>query len=95
MPSVYIEGKEIQRVHTLKHLGVSFDRSLCGKEHISEITIKARKGLVALKTMAYARMSQKKTGNPISGSDTAISIVWIRTTDTICNAAEKARNHTK
>ena len=59
MPAVYIEGKEIQRVHALKHLGVSFDRSLCGKEHISEITIKARKGLVALKTMAYARMSQK------------------------------------
>ena len=59
MPPVYIEGKEIQRVNTLKHLGVSFDRSLCGKEHISEITIKARKGLIALKTMACARMSQK------------------------------------
>ena len=59
MPPVYIEGKEIQRVNTLKHLGVSFDRSLCGKEHISEVTIKARKGLIALKTMACARMSQK------------------------------------
>ena len=49
---VYIEGKEIQRVNTLKRLGVSFDRSLCGKEHISEITITACKGLIALKTMA-------------------------------------------
>ena len=56
MPPVFIEGKELQREHTLKYLGITFDRSLCGSEHISRIIVKARKGLVALKTMAGARM---------------------------------------
>ena len=32
---------------------------LCGKEHISRVMVKARKGLVAVKTMAVARMTQK------------------------------------
>ena len=30
-----------------------------GKEHISRVIIKARKGLVATKTMAVTRISQK------------------------------------
>ena len=30
MPPVFIEGKELQREDTLKYLGVTFDRSLCG-----------------------------------------------------------------
>ena len=59
MTSIYIEGKEIQRVHTYKHLRVSFDRKIFGKEYFSKITIKAPKGLVAPKTVACARMSQK------------------------------------
>ena len=59
MPPVYIEGKELQRENSLKYLGITFDRSLCGNEHISRVVVKARKGLVALKTMAGARMSQK------------------------------------
>ena len=59
MPVVYIEGKELKREQYLKYLGITFDRSMCGSEHITRTIIKARKGLVALKTMAIARMSQK------------------------------------
>ena len=59
MPTVSIEGKELQREDTLKYLGITFDRSLCGSEHVSRTIVKARKGLVALKTMAGARMSQR------------------------------------
>ena len=59
MPPVHIEGKQLQRENSLKYLGVTFDRSLCGNIHISRTIVKARKGLVALKTMATARMSQK------------------------------------
>ena len=43
----------------MKYLGITFDRSLCGSEHISRVVVKARKRLAALKTMAGARMSQK------------------------------------
>ena len=57
MPTVTIEGKEIQRVNNLKYLGLVFDRSLCGNQHISQTIVKARKGLIALKTMAAARMT--------------------------------------
>ena len=59
MPAVYIEGKELKREQSLRYLGITFDRSLCGNEHISRVIVKARKGLVALKTVAVARMSQK------------------------------------
>ena len=59
MPVVYIDGKELKREQFLKYLGITFDRSLCGNEHITRTIVKARKGLVALKTMAIARMSQK------------------------------------
>ena len=59
MPPVFIDGKELQRVSNLPYLGVLFDRSLCGSDHISQTIIKARKGLIALKTMATARMSQR------------------------------------
>ena len=41
------------------YLGITIDKSLCGNLHISRNIVKARKGLVALKTMAAARMSQK------------------------------------
>ena len=59
MPTVTIEGKQIERVSNLRYLGVTFDRCMCGKEHISRILVKARKGLIALKTMAAARMTQR------------------------------------
>ena len=59
MPAVYMEGKELKREQYLRYLGITFDRSLCGNEHIAMIVVKARKGLNALKTMAIARMSQR------------------------------------
>ena len=54
-----MDGKERGRFTTLPYLGVLFDRSLCGSDHINQTIIKARKGLIALKTMAAARMSQR------------------------------------
>merc|ERR1711963_539653 len=59
MPAVFIEGKELKREQHLRYLGITLDRSQCGKEHISRVIVKAWKGLVAVKTMAMARMSQK------------------------------------
>ena len=59
MPPVFIEGKELQREDTLKYVGVTFYRSLCGNEHISRTIVKTRKGFVALKTIAGARMTQR------------------------------------
>ena len=59
MPTVSISGQELDRVHDLRHLGITFDRSLSGKDHITRIVTKARKGLNALKLMAIRRMSQR------------------------------------
>ena len=59
MPAVSVGGKEIKREQTLRYLGVVFDRTLSGKDHISRIITKARKGLTAVKIMAYASMPQR------------------------------------
>ena len=59
MPTVTVGGKDIKREQTLRYLGVVFDRTLSGKDHITRIISKARKGLIAVKTMAYANMPQK------------------------------------
>ena len=59
MPTVSISEQELERVHDLRHLGITFDRSLSGKDHISRIVTKARKGLNALKLMAIRRMPQR------------------------------------
>ena len=59
MPTVSISGQELDRVHDLRHLGITFDRSLSGKDHITRIVTKARKGLNALKLMAIRRMPQR------------------------------------
>ena len=59
MPTVSISGQELDRVHDLRHLGITFDRSLSGKDHITRIVTKARKGLNALKRMAIRRMPQR------------------------------------
>ena len=58
MPPVFIEGKEQQREDTLKYVGVTFNLSLCGNEHISRTIVMTRKEFVALKTIAGARMTQ-------------------------------------
>ena len=59
MPTVSIDGQELERVHTLRHLGITFDRSLSGKDHITRVVTKARKGLNAVKLMAIHRMPQR------------------------------------
>ena len=58
MPEVAIGGKPIKREHNLRYLGIIFDRSLSGKDHITRIVQRSRKGLTALKTMAGAKMPQ-------------------------------------
>jgi len=59
MPTVSIQGKELSREHSLKCLGVTFDRSLSFNIHISNVINRARKGLTAVKTMASAQMPQR------------------------------------
>ena len=59
MPTVSIQGKELAREHSLKYLGVTFDRSLSFNIHISNVINRARKGLTAVKTMASAQMPQR------------------------------------
>ena len=57
MPAVYIEWKVLKREQHLRYFGITFDRSLCGSENITSVIGKARRALVALKTIANARMS--------------------------------------
>ena len=59
MPVVEISGTVIQREPTLRYLGVIFDRSLSGKDHITRVVAKARKGLTAVKMLTYAKMPQR------------------------------------
>ena len=58
MPEVSINGQPIKRDDTLRYLGIVLDRTLCGKEHISRVITKARRGLNAVKVMASDRMPQ-------------------------------------
>ena len=58
MPTVNIQGKTLSREHSLKYLGITFDRSLSFNLHITHVINRARKGLVAVKTMAAAKMPQ-------------------------------------
>ena len=59
MPTVSIGEQELERVHSLRQLGITLDRSLSGKDHITRLVTKARKGLNALKMMAIRRMPQR------------------------------------
>ena len=59
MPTVSIQGKVLFREHLLKYLGITFDRSLCFNQHVSQVVNRARKGLTAVKKMALAQMPQK------------------------------------
>jgi len=59
MPEVSINGQPIKREETLRYLGIVFDRTLCGREHISRVITKARRGLNAVKVMARDRMPQR------------------------------------
>ena len=35
IPIMYIDGKELKREIYLKYPGITFDRSLCGNEHVT------------------------------------------------------------
>ena len=59
MPAVYIEGKQLKGEQCLRYMSITFDRGLCGSQHINRIIGKSRSALVALKMMAGARMSQR------------------------------------
>ena len=59
MPTVSVEGQVLQRDASLKYLGITFDRSLSGNEHITRVVSRARKGLAAVKMMAFANMPQR------------------------------------
>ena len=60
MPEVKYSGAVIKREPTLRYLGLIFDRSLSGKDHITRVVAKARrKGLTAVKMLAYAKMPQR------------------------------------
>ena len=59
MPTMSIGDQELERVHSLRQLGITLDRSLSGKDHITRLVTKARKGLNALKMMAIRRMPQR------------------------------------
>ena len=59
MPDLTISGQAINRETTLRYLGLIFDRTLSGREHISRLETKARKGLNAVKLMARDGMPQR------------------------------------
>ena len=59
MPEVSIGGQAIKRDSILRYLGLILDRSLSGKDHVSRVVSKARKGLNALKVMACLSMPQR------------------------------------
>ena len=59
IPDLTISGQAINRETTLRYLGLIFDRTLSGREHISRLETKARKGLNAVKLMARDGMPQR------------------------------------
>ena len=59
MPEVSIGGQSIKRDCILRYLGLIFDRSLSGKDHVTRVISKARKGLNVLKVMACMSMPQR------------------------------------
>ena len=65
MPPVFIEGKEQQREDTLKYVGVTFYRSLCGNEHIIRTIVKTRKGFVALKDNSWCKNDTENLMHPV------------------------------
>ena len=45
MPVVYIDGNELKREIYLKYPGITFDRSLCGNEHVTRTSCREIKAL--------------------------------------------------
>ena len=47
IPMVYIDGNELKREIYLKYPGITFDRSLCGNEHVTLTSCREIKALRA------------------------------------------------
>ena len=47
IPMVYIDGNELKREIYLKYPGITFDRSLCGNEHVTRTSCREIKALRA------------------------------------------------
>lgn len=61
-------GDAVERINSMKYLGVMFNCSLKFKDHVDHITTKASKGLAAIKIMAVANLKQSAS-SLISGVD--------------------------
>ena len=47
IPMVYIDGNELKKEIYLKYPGITFDRSLCGNEHVTRTSCREIKALRA------------------------------------------------
>ena len=59
MRKVFNDDKEIYCVHVLLYLGLLFDRALSWAEHTTKTITKARKGHLAMRTVALSGVSQR------------------------------------
>jgi hypothetical protein len=59
MPSTKYENTVIDKVHSLKYLGITIDRSLSYNHHVNEIIRKAKQGIIILKLLANMNMPQR------------------------------------
>ena len=53
-PVMYIDGNELKREQYLKYLGITFDRSLCGNEHVTRTRL-----ALSFKRMYVAKFQTK------------------------------------
>ena len=58
-PPITFNYEIIDRQDELKYLGITFDRTLSYKKHVNNISLKAKKGISAIKTMASAMIPQR------------------------------------
>lgn len=59
LPTLTLNGQNIERRDRLKYLGVTFDRSLSYMYHVEHMVQKCKRGLAFLKTMAATHLEQR------------------------------------
>ncbi|BFZ05508.1 hypothetical protein BsWGS_08547 [Bradybaena similaris] len=59
LPEITCNDTPIERVHCMRYLGISLDRSLSFKHHVERVIEKARRGINAVKVMAGAGFQQR------------------------------------
>ena len=57
MPTVSIDDQELERVHTLRHLGITFDRFASGKDHTG--CHERQKRLKSIETDSHSQSATK------------------------------------